>query len=58
MQIVDCDDEDDESVADARLAPGTLARFVDGLSWLLEWSKAERQWRLTEAGKAHVRGVS
>lgn len=30
---LDIEDEDDESVAGARLKPGTLARFAEGLTW-------------------------
>ena len=69
---------------DSVLSVGTLARFVNGLSWnailditngheksfwrcavadaedkgLLAWSRAERVWRLTPAGRAVTRGIS
>lgn len=58
---VDIDDEEDESAATARLAAGTLARFVGGMTWAMIHAQLSfnrrRSWWRSAVADAEERGL-
>lgn len=60
MASPDLDDDEDESCATARLRPGTLARFANGLSWPRihdMTNNRRRTWWRAAVAEAENRGL-